>query len=364
MTASIEHLVAGQWRGGTGQQLHSINPARPDEVVAQGRSATPGDVDDAVSAAAGALGGWSATPIHTRGAVLAAAAAVVDLHAEQWGLELAAEEGKTRAEGVGEVRRAAQILRYYAGEGDRLAGEIFASPRAGEQILVTRKPVGVIGVVTPFNFPIAIPAWKIVPALVYGNTVVWKPASSVPLLAIRLAQALTEGGLPTGVLNLLIGDSGVGNAIVDHDGIAAITFTGSTGVGRRIAAAAAARGVAMQAEMGGKNAAVVLDDADFDLAVEQVHGHITFDPDRRYRRQVSRRHRGARRRIDGRRSHRRPNPDGARGQRFRAGGHHRRHRHRQRPGRDRADRRRGLQRRAAVTGLLRGTHRPRTRRPS
>jgi aldehyde dehydrogenase (NAD+) len=125
-------------------------------------------------------------------------------------------------------------------------------------------------VVTPFNFPIAIPAWKIVPALVYGNTVVWKPASSVPLLAIRLAQALTEGGLPTGVLNLLIGDSGVGNAIVDHDGIAAITFTGSTGVGRRIAAAAAARGVAMQAEMGGKNAAVVLDDADFDLAVEQV----------------------------------------------------------------------------------------------
>jgi aldehyde dehydrogenase (NAD+) len=270
MTASIEHLVAGQWRGGTGQQLHSINPARPDEVVAQGRSATPGDVDDAVSAAAGALGGWSATPIHTRGAVLAAAAAVVDLHAEQWGLELAAEEGKTRAEGVGEVRRAAQILRYYAGEGDRLAGEIFASPRAGEQILVTRKPVGVIGVVTPFNFPIAIPAWKIVPALVYGNTVVWKPASSVPLLAIRLAQALTEGGLPTGVLNLLIGDSGVGNAIVDHDGIAAITFTGSTGVGRRIAAAAAARGVAMQAEMGGKNAAVVLDDADFDLAVEQV----------------------------------------------------------------------------------------------
>jgi aldehyde dehydrogenase (NAD+) len=270
MTASIEHLVAGQWRGGTGQQLHSINPARPDEVVAQGRSATPGDVDDAVSAAAGALGGWSATPIHTRGAVLAAAAAVVDLHAEQWGLELAAEEGKTRAEGVGEVRRAAQILRYYAGEGDRLAGEIFASPRAGEQILVTRKPVGVIGVVAPFNFPIAIPAWKIVPALVYGNTVVWKPASSVPLLAIRLAQALTEGGLPTGVLNLLIGDSGVGNAIVDHDGIAAITFTGSTGVGRRIAAAAAARGVAMQAEMGGKNAAVVLDDADFDLAVEQV----------------------------------------------------------------------------------------------
>lgn len=270
MTASIEHLVAGKWRGGAGESLRSINPTRPDEVVAEGRSALAGDVDDAVAAATGALRDWSATPIHSRGAVLAAAAAVVDLHAEQWGLELATEEGKTRAEGVGEVRRAAQILRYYAGEGDRLAGEVYASPRAGEQILVTRKPVGVVGVITPFNFPIAIPAWKIVPALVYGNTVVWKPASSVPLLAIRLAQALTEAGLPAGVLNLLIGDSAVGNAIVDHEGVAAITFTGSTGVGRRIAAKAAARGVPMQAEMGGKNAAVVLDDADFDLAVEQV----------------------------------------------------------------------------------------------
>lgn len=270
MTASIEHLVAGHWRGGTGETVRSVNPTRPGEVVAEGNSATRTDVDDAVSAAAEALPGWAGTPIHSRGAVLAAAAAVVDLNAEQWGLELSVEEGKTRLEGVGEVRRAAQILRYYAGEGDRVAGELFASPRAGEQILVTRRPVGVVGVITPFNFPIAIPAWKIVPALVYGNTVVWKPASSVPLLAIRLAQALTDAGLPPGVLNLVVGNAEVGDAIVGHDGIAAITFTGSTGVGRRIAAAAAARGVPVQAEMGGKNAAVVLDDADFDLALEQV----------------------------------------------------------------------------------------------
>ncbi|MEI6253895.1 MAG: aldehyde dehydrogenase family protein, partial [Mycobacteriaceae bacterium] len=270
MTASIAHLVAGRWRDGAGELVRSINPTRPDQVVAEGKSATRADLDDAVTSAGEALHDWAATPIHSRGAVLAAAAAIVDLNAEPWGLELALEEGKTRAEGVGEVRRAAQILRYYAGEGDRLAGEIFASPRAGEQILVTRKPVGVVCVITPFNFPIAIPAWKIVPALVYGNTVVWKPASSVPLLAIRLAQALTEAGLPAGVLNLLVGNSGVGDALVNHEGIAAITFTGSTGVGRRIAAAAAARGIPMQAEMGGKNAAVVLDDADFDLAVEQV----------------------------------------------------------------------------------------------
>lgn len=270
MTAKIAHLVNGRWCEGRGATVCSLNPTRPDEVVAEGNSAVASDVDDAVAAARDALRGWAATPIHARGAVLAAAAAIVDLNAEGWGLELATEEGKTRLEGVGEVRRAAQILRYYAAEGDRTAGEIFASPRAGEQILVTRKPLGVVAVITPFNFPIAIPAWKIVPALVYGNTVVWKPASSVPLLAIRLAQALTEAGLPPGVLNLVIGSADLGDALVNHDGVAAITFTGSTGVGRRIAATAAARGVPVQAEMGGKNAAVVLDDADLDLALEQV----------------------------------------------------------------------------------------------
>ncbi len=267
---TIRHLVAGQWRDGAGADVRSISPARPSHVVAQGNSATETDVNDAVEAARAGLRGWSALPIHTRGAVLAAAAAIIDAHAEQWGLELATEEGKTRAEGVGEVRRAAQILRYYAGEGDRQAGEIYASPRAGEQILVTRKPIGVVGVITPFNFPIAIPAWKIAPALIYGNAVVWKPASTVPLLAIRLAQALDQAGLPAGVLNLVIGGSAVGDGIVNHPGVDAITFTGSTGVGLRIAAAAAGRGVPVQAEMGGKNASVVLDDADFDLAVEQV----------------------------------------------------------------------------------------------
>lgn len=270
MTALIEHLIGGQWLPGTGDELLSVNPARPSLIVAQGCDARVSDVDAAVRAATAAAAPWASTPMHQRGAVLLGAADIVDRNAEAWGLELAREEGKTKAEGIGEVRRAAQILRYYGNEGDRQAGEIFSSPRAGEQILITRKPLGVVGVITPFNFPIAIPAWKIAPALVYGNTVVWKPASTVPLLAIRLAQALTESGLPAGALNLLIGGSDIGNAIVDHRGIDAITFTGSTGVGRRIAAAAAARGVPAQAEMGGKNAAVVLDDADIDLALEQV----------------------------------------------------------------------------------------------
>lgn len=266
----LHHLIAGRWISGSGDELSSVNPARPQVLVAQGSSATVADLDAAVAAAAQARAGWAATPIHQRGAVLLAAAEVIERNADGWGLDLAAEEGKTKAEGVAEVRRAAQILRYYGNEGDRQAGEIYASPRAGEQILVTRKPIGVIGVITPFNFPIAIPAWKIAPALIHGNTVVWKPASTVPLLAMRLASALTAAGLPAGVLNLLIGGSHIGDGIVNHAEVDAVTFTGSTGIGRRIAAAAAERGVPAQCEMGGKNAAVVLDDADVELAVEQV----------------------------------------------------------------------------------------------
>jgi alpha-ketoglutaric semialdehyde dehydrogenase len=270
MSATLQHLVGGRWFSGAGDALRSVNPAHPATTIAEGGAAGGADVDDAVAAATEAGSSWASTPIHRRGAVLSAAADIVDRNADAWGVELATEEGKTKAEGIGEVRRAAQILRYYGNEGDRQAGEIFASPREGEQILVTRKPVGVVGVVTPFNFPIAIPAWKIAPALVYGNTVVWKPASTVPMLAMRLATAVCEAGLPDGVLNLLIGGADIGDAIVGHAGVDALSFTGSTGIGRRIAATAAARGVPVQAEMGGKNAAVVLDDADVDLALDQV----------------------------------------------------------------------------------------------
>jgi len=269
-TAALRQLIAGAWQSGSGTRVQSYSPTSPDVIVAEGESASAGDVDDAVRAARQAQPGWAATPMHQRGAFLATAATIIERNATEWGRELTREEGKTVSEGIAEVGRAAQILRYYSAEGDRQAGEIFASPRVGERILVTRKPIGVVAAITPFNFPIAIPAWKIAPALVYGNTVVWKPASSVPLLALRLAEALTDAGLPPGVLNLMIGDSAVGDALIGHGDIDAITFTGSTRIGRRIAAAAAARGVPVQAEMGGKNAAVVLDDADFDLAIEQV----------------------------------------------------------------------------------------------
>ncbi|MER2134147.1 MAG: aldehyde dehydrogenase family protein [Arthrobacter sp.] len=268
--AELRQFIAGKWEDGAGAELISSNPARPAETVAAGRQATPEQLERAVEAASEASRAWAAVPMHERGAVLLRAAGLLEAAADDLGLELAREEGKTFAEGRGEVARAAQILRYYGNEGDRSAGELFSSPRPGEQILVVRKPLGVIGVVTPFNFPIAIPAWKIAPALVYGNTVVWKPASTVPLLAQRLAEALDEAGLPEGVLNLLMGPGRLGTSLVEHPLLDGLTFTGSTGVGRSLAAAGAARGVPVQAEMGGKNAAVVLAGADLDLAAEQV----------------------------------------------------------------------------------------------
>ncbi|GAA5051347.1 aldehyde dehydrogenase family protein [Nocardia callitridis] len=248
----------------------STSPTYPDEVIAHGHNATHAELDAAVAAARAAAHDWARTQAHERGAILLRAAAAVDAAADRWGSELAREEGKPVAEAIGEVRRAAQILRYYGVEGDRPSGESYHSPRPGERILVTRKALGVVAVITPFNFPIAIPAWKIAPALALGNTVVWKPAEAVPLLAMRLMTALADAGLPAGVCNLVLGDRELGACLVEHRDINGVTFTGSTSVGRAIAASAAGRGIPVQAEMGGKNAAVVLDDADLGTAVDQV----------------------------------------------------------------------------------------------
>ncbi|WP_033289017.1 aldehyde dehydrogenase family protein [Amycolatopsis jejuensis] len=268
--ASLRHLVAGQWRTGSGAQLIDVNPARPAEVVAEGLLAGTGELDAAVGAARDAFPRWAATPHPVRGRILDRAADVLDRRAEEWGTELSREEGKTVAEGIGEVRRAAEIFRFYGSEGLRPVGEVFASSREGEQIQVLHKPVGVFAVITPFNFPIAIPAWKIAPALSYGNTVVWKPASVVPLLAVRLAEALVAAGLPDGVLNLLVTNGEVGGRLVAHPGIDAVTFTGSTEVGTRLIEACGRRARPIQTEMGGKNAAAVLADADLDLAATEV----------------------------------------------------------------------------------------------
>lgn len=266
----LRNLVDGAWIDGAGQEFADANPARPSETVARGRFAAPAEVERAVLAARRAAPGWAAAPYHERAAVLSAAAATVSERAEEWGRELTREEGKTLPEAVGELRYAATMLRYYAAEADRESGEIYPSPRPGENLLVMRRPVGVAGVITPFNFPAAIPAWKIAPALVYGNTVVWKPSSLVPLLAMRLTEALQAAGLPRGVVNLVYGEGEVGSAIVDHPEVSVVSFTGSTQVGRAIIARCGELGKPVQTEMGGKNAAVVLADADLELAAEQV----------------------------------------------------------------------------------------------
>ena len=266
----LRHFIDGAWVEGTGEALVDVNPSRPSDIVASGAGASSADVDRAYVAARAALDGWRRTPARARAAVLLRAADVIEAHRDAWGRELAREEGKTLVEAIGEVGHSANILRYHAQEVERASGEVFESPTPGERILVIRRPIGVVGAITPFNFPISIPAWKLAPALVWGNTIVWKPATFVPVLAMRFAEALEEAGLPRGVLNLVNGTAEVGEAIVVHPDVDAVTFTGSTRVGRIIASELAARGVPFQGELGGKNASFVLEDADLDVAVEQI----------------------------------------------------------------------------------------------
>ena len=188
---------------------------------------------------------------------------------EELGRLLSREEGKTLPEGIGEVTRAGNIFKFYAGEALRQRGDKLASVRPGIEIDVTREPVGTVGIIAPWNFPIAIPAWKIAPALAYGNTVVFKPAELVPGCAWALAEIISRAGLPAGVFNLVMGrGSQVGQALLDDRRIDAISFTGSVATGRRVAQAATQRMAKAQLEMGGKNPMVVLDDADLDVAVE------------------------------------------------------------------------------------------------
>jgi aldehyde dehydrogenase (NAD+) len=233
--------------------------------------AGPEVVDEAVAAAAGSFADWRATPPPARGDVLRRAADLVDERADQIGRDLAREEGKTLAEAIGETRRAAAIIRYYAGQTLEPDGETYPSHSAVTFLYARREPLGVVAAITPWNFPIAIPAWKIAPAIAYGNTVVWKPAEIVPLTSTHLATAFADAGLPDGVLNLVLGrGSVVGDGLVTHDRVDAITFTGSNSVGRSIQLKATEAGKKVQLELGGKNPAIVLADADLELAAEQL----------------------------------------------------------------------------------------------
>ncbi len=214
---------------------------------------------------------WRDTNAIARSVILLKAADILASRQAEIGKELAREEGKTLKEGVGETGRAIQILRYYAGEAQQPNGEHYPSMNPDTLLYTTREPLGVVGIITPWNFPIAIPAWKIAPALAFGNTVVFKPASATPLLAARFVEALAEAGLPAGVLNLVTGSaSTVGDPLVEDDRIAAISFTGSSEVGRKLAVTAAYRGAKIQLELGGQNPAIVLADADMNHALQHV----------------------------------------------------------------------------------------------
>lgn len=262
------NFIAGRWAEGA-EAAENINPSNTGDVVGLYARASKEDAIAAIEAARAAFPAWSRSGIQQRHDILKAVGDEILARKDELGRLLSREEGKTLPEGVGEVTRAAQIFHFFAGETLRLAGDKLASTRPGIEVEVTREPVGVVGIITPWNFPIAIPAWKIAPALAYGNCVVFKPAELVPGSAWALADIIARAGAPEGVFNLVMGrGSVVGDVLVNDSRVDAITFTGSVATGGKIASACVGRMAKFQLEMGGKNPLVVLDDADLGVAVE------------------------------------------------------------------------------------------------
>lgn len=265
-------FINGEWGpSSSGKTIENRNPARVDDLIGRFASASAEDTRRAIEAAAEARRVWARTSPIERANILYRASELLAARAEDVGRELTREEGKTVAEGIGETRRAVAILRYFAGEVQQPDGEHYPSANPNTLLFTMREPIGVVGIITPWNFPIAIPAWKIAPAIAFGNTVVFKPASLTPLCAVRLVEVLEEAGLPKGVVNLVTGGgSEVGDVIVNDERVEAISFTGSNAVGNQIKKDVAERGAKVQLEMGGKNPAIVMADADLDHAVTEV----------------------------------------------------------------------------------------------
>ncbi len=262
------NLIAGQWVNSE-RFTTNRNPSDISDVIGEYAQADLSQLEAAIAAARSAFPAWSTDSIQARSDALDRIGNEILTRKEELGELLAREEGKTRPEAIGEVTRAGYIFKFFAGECVRLSGELLPSVRPGVGIEITREPIGVVSLITPWNFPIAIPAWKIAPALAFGNCVVFKPADLVPGCAWALAEIIHRSGIPHGVFNLVMGrGSVIGDALVTHPDIAAVSFTGSVEIGRRIASQCAEQGKKVQLEMGGKNPQIVLDDADLQQAVE------------------------------------------------------------------------------------------------
>lgn len=263
----FDNYMEGEWIGGD-SRVENINPSDTRDVIGLAARSGAADLDRAIDAAHAAAPGWASSTPQQRFDILDAVGTEILARKDELGRLLSREEGKTLAEGIGEAMRAGQIFKFFAGEAVRLPGERLSSIRPGVEVDMRREPVGVIGLITPWNFPIAIPAWKVAPALAYGNTVVLKPAELVPGCAWALAEILARSGLPRGVFNLVGGrGSELGPRMIENPKVRAISFTGSVPTGRGIAAACGQHLKKVQLEMGGKNPLVVLDDADLDVAV-------------------------------------------------------------------------------------------------
>lgn len=268
----FKNYINGEWTDSkSGKTFPNINPANTDETVGLFQASNADDVNDACAAAAAAQQAWSELPATRRGEYLFKAAELLEARLAQLGEEMTREEGKTLPEAIGEVKRAINIFRYFGGEGSRQFTYQVPSERENVVCYTIRKPLGTVALITPWNFPSAIPAWKLAPALVSGNTVVLKPASLAPLSSYRLVEALHEAGIPRGVISYVTGSGGaVGDPLTSHPSIRAISFTGSTSVGNALYAKVSERKIRIQLEMGGKNPTIVLDDADLDYAADTL----------------------------------------------------------------------------------------------
>lgn len=264
------NYINGEWVASeTGKTDVSKNPAKKDEVVGSFQLSSANDFDNAATAAKTAQKKWRKLPGNVRGDYLLKAASILEERVDDVATAMTKEMGKTFPEAKGETLRGVAILRYFAGEGMRSIGDVIPSTDSEALMFTTRVPLGVVGVVTPWNFPVAIPMWKMAPALIYGNAVVIKPASETAITCAKVIECLHDAGIPAGVVNMVTGSGAIiGTEMVNHSAIDAITFTGSNGVGKQLAQQAVERGIKYQLEMGGKNPVIVANDADIDLAVE------------------------------------------------------------------------------------------------